>query len=191
MHHDLILVNELEQGVHVFDNRNPRAPVPLAFIAIPGNHDLLVREDATGTVLYADNYNNLVAVEISDPRNIHVLKRLENVFSAFYPQHEAEEGKGFLAGHREGRLKTETYRNCGEVAYGPPPSPTPPGPGGGASQGGSLARFAVLDKYLYTIDGDAIQSFRLEALAEPVLFNRVGVDFGIQTLFPYSSAEGR
>ncbi len=27
LHHDLILVNELEKGVHVFDNSNPRAPV--------------------------------------------------------------------------------------------------------------------------------------------------------------------
>ena len=121
LHHDLILVNELEQGVHVFDNSNPRAPVPLAFIAIPGNHDLLVREDATGTVLYADNYNNLVAIAISDPRNIRVLKRLKDVFSAFYPQYDAEAGKGFLVGYEEGELKTETFRNCGMVVNDPPP----------------------------------------------------------------------
>ena len=194
LHHDLILVSELELGVHVFDNRNPRAPVPLAFIAILGNHDLLVRESATGTVLYADNYNNLVAVEISDPRNIRVLKRLKDVFSAFYPQYEAEAGKGFLVGYEEGELKTETYRSCGEVVYGPPPpspgTPATPGTGGGASQGGSLARFAVLDDYLYTIDGDAVQTFRLDALEGPVRFNRVAVDFGIETLFPYSGEAG-
>ncbi len=198
LHHDLILVNELEGGVHVFDNSDPRAPVPVAFIAIPGNHDLLVREDATGTVLYADNYNDLVAIEVSDPRNVRVLKRLGDVFSAFYPQFDAEAGKGFLVGYEEGELKTETYRNCGMVVNDPPPAPVAPpatpdtgdGVSGGASQGGSLARFAVLSDYPYTIDGDAVQTFRLASLADPVRFNRLAVDFGIETLFPYRSEAG-
>ena len=194
LHHDLVLVGELGQGVHVFDNSDPRAPVPLAFIAIPGNHDLLVREDATGTVLYADNYNDLVAIEISNPRNIRVLKRLKDVFSAFYPQVDAEAGKGFLVGYEEGKLKTKTYRNCGDFVNGPPPPtvspPATPGTGGGASQGGSLARFAALNDFLYTIDGDAVQTFRLASLADPVRFNRVSVDFGIETLFPYSGEAG-
>lgn len=194
LHHNMLLVNEPEKGVHVFDNSNPRAPLPLAFIAIPGNHDLLVREDALSTVLYVDSYNDLVALETSNPREITVLKRLANVFSAFYPQDGAEEGKGFLVGHKEGELITEYYRTCGEVVHTPPPSPAPspgsPGGGGGVSQSGSLARFAVLNDYLYTIDGEAIQSFRLETLANPVLFNRVSVDFGIETLFPHSDETG-
>ncbi len=150
-------------------------------------------------MLYADNYNDLVALEISDPRNVRVLKRLKDVFSAFYPQYDAEAGKGFLVGYEAGELKTETYRNCGEFAYGPPPPtvspPATPGTGDGASgegasQGGSLARFAVLNDYLYTIDGDAVQTFRLPSLVDPVRFNRVGVDFGIETLFPYSGEAG-
>ena len=190
LHRNLIFINEPEQGVHVLDNTDPRAPVPLAFIAIPGNHDLLVREDANGPVLYADNYNDLVALDISDPRKLTVLERLPGVFSAFYPQDGAEPGKGFLVGYEEGKLITGSYRNCGGVVYdAPPPQPGTPGTGGdaagGVSQGGSLARFALLGDYLYTVDGDAIQSFRLES-ANPVLFNRTSVNFGIETLFPYT-----
>ena len=107
------------------------------------------------------------------------------MFSAFYPQDGAEPGKGFLVGYKEGKLITEPYQNCGMVYDAPPPQPGTGGDAGGVSQGGSLARFAVLGDYLYTVDGDAIQSFRLES-AHPVLFNRTSVDFGIETLFPYT-----
>ena len=190
LHHNLILINEPEQGVHILDNTDPRAPVPLSFIAVPGNHDLLVREDAGRTVLYADNYNDLVTLDISKPREITVLKRLKDVFGAFYPQYGAEPGEGFLVGYEEGKLITESYQNCGFVNGAPPPQPGTgggdSGNGGGVSQGGSLARFALLGDYLYTIDGDGIQSFRLETPADPVLFNRKNVDFGIETLFPYT-----
>lgn len=193
LHHNLIFVNEPEKGVHIFDNTDPRTPVPLSFVAVPGNHDLLVREDVGGTLLYADNYNDLVVLDIGNPREISVRKQLKDVFSAFYPQYDAEPGKGFLVGYEEGDLITESYRRCSGVVYdAPPPQPGTPnspstgGDAGGASQGGSLARFALLGDYLYTIDSDAIQSFRLETPADPVLFNRTNVAFGIETLFPYT-----
>ncbi len=185
LHHDLILISEVEEGVHVLDNSDPRNPVNLAFIAIPGNHDLLVREDETGTVLYADNYTDLVALDFSNPREVTLLKRLESAFENLYPQ---EDGR-ILVGYKEGKLR----RVCGVAAE---PAPAPPsdgggsGDGGGASQGGSLARFAALEDYLYTIDGDQIQSFHLETLDNPTFFNRVPVDFGIETLFPYPREAG-
>lgn len=184
LHHNLILINEVEKGVHVLDNSDPKNPVNLAFIAIPGNHDLLVREDETGTVLYADNYVDLVALDLaalsSGAEEITVLKRVKDVFVNLYP---VEEGK-LLAGYKEGRLR----RECGVVAE---PTPAPPGGGdAGGSQGGSLARFAALENYLYTIDGSEIQSFFLETLDNPVLFNRTSVDFGIETLFPYPREAG-
>ncbi len=185
LHHDLILINELNKGVHVLDNSDPRAPTKLAFVAIPGNHDLLVRQDETGTVLYADNYTDLIALDLSDPTAVTVLKRLENVFGSFYPEPVPAE-RGVLIGYEEGEIVTGRYRSCpgGAVA-----SPTP-APDSAPSQGGSLARFAALDDFLYTIDGDAVQSFRLKTLADPVLFNRVSVDFGIETLFPHARDEG-
>ncbi len=194
-HNDLLLVSEIEKGVHVFDNSNPSAPVALAFIAIPGNHDLLVREDAGILILYADNYNNLVTLNITDPRQATVITRLENVFSGLYPQDEADPEKGFLVGYEEGDLVTEHYQTCGGVVPDTPTSP-PPSPGSGGdtggsvSQGGSLARFAMLENFLYTVDSTAVQSFRLEAPDKPVLFNRVNVDFGIETLFATSRESG-
>ena len=85
LHDNLILINELNKGIHVIDNSDPRKPINLAFLSIPGNHDLLVQQNNTATVLYADNHTDLVAIDFQDANNIRVLKRLENVFSTFYP----------------------------------------------------------------------------------------------------------
>ena len=194
LHHTLILINEINKGIHVLDNSDPRKPVKLAFLSIPGNHDLLVRQDDTGTVLYADNHVDLVAINLNNPNEISVLKRLENVFGSFYPEPVGEQG--VLIGY-ETKEVTERYRRCPGVVYESPggvptpsPAPTPDAGPGAPSQGGSLARFASLENFLYTIDGDTIQSVRLDTLANPQLSHRVPVDFGIETLFPYMREEG-
>ncbi len=196
LHGTLILINEVNEGVHILDNSDPKNPVPLSFIAIPGNHDLLVREDETGRVLYADNYTDLVAIDLSDPQEVSVMKRVEDVFVDFYPQPVDEEisPEQFLTGYEEGREITETYRDCGGFVEDSPvaaPAPSPGNGGGeGASQGGSLARFAALENFLYAVNGDEIQSFRLESLDNPVVFNSTFVDFGIETLFVYGRESG-
>ncbi len=58
-----ILVNELNEGIHVIDNSNPRAPQNISFIAIPGNVDMAVRSN----VLYADAASDLVTLDFSNP----------------------------------------------------------------------------------------------------------------------------
>lgn len=71
-----LLINEVGSGIHVVDNRDPAKPVRLSFVSIPGNHELAVKD----SILYADNTLDLVALNIADPRNIRVVKRLENAF---------------------------------------------------------------------------------------------------------------
>ena len=72
----LIFINERFEGVHVFDNSNPRVPKPIAFIRIPGNIDLAMKNN----VLYADSYVDLVALDISDPKAVKVTGRLEDIY---------------------------------------------------------------------------------------------------------------
>ena len=79
---DYLFINEVGSGIHVVDNRNPENPVKLAFISIPGNHELSIKD----STLYADNVLDLVALNITDPRNVRVVKRIENAFEyAAYP----------------------------------------------------------------------------------------------------------
>jgi hypothetical protein len=72
-----LLINEIGRGIHVVDNRDPAKPVKLSFISIPGNRELAIKD----SILYADNALDLVALNIADPSNVRVVKRLENTFT--------------------------------------------------------------------------------------------------------------
>ena len=77
-----LLINEVGRGIHVLDNRDPAKPVKLSFISIPGNLELAVKD----SILYADNVLDLIALNIADPRNVRLVKRIENAFpSVDYP----------------------------------------------------------------------------------------------------------
>src|SRR5690349_19825 len=47
-----IFLNEVNEGIHVFDNTQPSSPKNIGFIPIPGNEDIA----AQGNVLFADSY---------------------------------------------------------------------------------------------------------------------------------------
>ncbi|MCC9166262.1 hypothetical protein [Pontibacter harenae] len=67
-----ILINEKYKGVHVIDNQDPKSPQNIAFIQVPGNIDFAVKQN----VLYVDNAVDLVAIDISNPQDIQVAKRI-------------------------------------------------------------------------------------------------------------------
>ena len=72
----LIFLNEFGKGIHVINNRNPYKPEIIAFLNIPGNVDIAIRDN----ILYADSYTDLVVIDISDPKNIKEIKRIKNIF---------------------------------------------------------------------------------------------------------------
>lgn len=90
-----LFINEVGNGIHVIDNRDPQNPVKLSFISIPGNHELSVKD----STLYADNVLDLVALNIADPRNIRLVKRIENAFE--YPAYPLATNVRFECADRE------------------------------------------------------------------------------------------
>ena len=56
-----ILINEKYEGVHIYENFDPRNPTKVGFIKVPGCIDMAVKDN----VLYVDNAVDLVAVDIS------------------------------------------------------------------------------------------------------------------------------
>lgn len=96
-----LLINDVGQGIHIVDNRDPANPVKLAFVAIPGARELAVKD----SILYVDNVVDLVALNIADPRNVRLVKRVENAFSstAYPPFHNVrfecpDPEKGLIVG---------------------------------------------------------------------------------------------
>jgi len=71
-----LLVNDLNRGIHVFDNADPKSPKNLGLILIPGNVDLATK----GSVLFVDSFIDFVAIDLERFPEIVVLKRMENIF---------------------------------------------------------------------------------------------------------------
>ena len=74
---DFVFLNSLNEGVHVIDNRDPENPVNLAFLVIPGNTELEIRDD----YLYADSYVDLVTLDLDNPSQIGEVARQEGIFA--------------------------------------------------------------------------------------------------------------
>ncbi|RMF01188.1 MAG: hypothetical protein D6772_05225 [Bacteroidetes bacterium] len=72
-----LFATERARGIHVFDNSDPTAPQPLAFLKIAGNSDLAIK----GNVLYANNVSDLVAIDIRTFDSIRVLDREVEAFA--------------------------------------------------------------------------------------------------------------
>lgn len=68
-----LLINEVKEGIHVYDNANPQAPASIGFITMVGNTDMAVKDN----VLYGDHMGNLVALTISDFNSITEMGRLD------------------------------------------------------------------------------------------------------------------
>jgi hypothetical protein len=103
-----VFVNELNKGIHVINNQNPASPQVVSFISVPGNVDIAVK----GNVLYADNAVDLVALDITNPADVKLLKRIENAFpNQTYPPHTgvnfecADPAKGVVVGWEKVQLE--------------------------------------------------------------------------------------
>ena len=71
-----LLINEKAKGIHVIETSKEEAPEYIAFLKIPGNHRIFVKEG----YLYADNFVDLIVIDISDETNFHIVHRAEDVF---------------------------------------------------------------------------------------------------------------
>jgi hypothetical protein len=103
-----VFVNELNKGIHIINNVNPSNPQVISFVSIPGNVDIAVK----GNVLYADNAVDLVALDITNPADVKLLKRIENAFpNQSFPPHTgvnfecADPAKGVVVGWEKVQLQ--------------------------------------------------------------------------------------
>jgi len=160
---DYMYINEYQKGIHVVDLSDPENPVKKAFIEIPGNVDISIRNE----VLYAESYVDLVLIDVSDPSAPAFIERIEDLFEYViplydwdYPLDEIDQDLGVITGF-------EIKKITREIDHNPYPWPiyydyslessfrgAPTSNGGGNSYGigGSMARFITYDDYLYTLE---------------------------------------
>lgn len=59
--------------------------------------------------------------------------------------------------------------------------------GNNTGLGGSLARYTIVGRYLYTVDANNLNVFDLDAANGPQLVNKQNIGFAIETIFPFKN----
>ncbi len=193
VYNNYIFVGDVDAGIHVIDNSNPEAPQAIKFIEIPGNEDISVKDN----FLYADSATDLVVFDISDINNVSIVERLEDVFNVYdfdipteaqaveYGKYDFEED--IIVGWTlttERRKKVDSRRI--DLALDDA-VPLNSGAESATGTGGSLARFQIVDNYLYAVGNYEMAIFNIQNLKEPLLANTQYAGWNIETMF---QAEG-
>jgi hypothetical protein len=105
---NLLFINEVNKGVHVFDNIDPKNPIKLKFIHIPGNIDVAVK----GNYLFADMGAGLVTIDITDIHNVAVTDIDNNYVSEI---NQVQPPQNTLDLLRNGKI----YFECADRSKGP------------------------------------------------------------------------
>ena len=178
---DHLFLNEPNEGIHVIDITFPEAPINKSFIPIPGNIDMAVRNG----ILYANNYLDLVSINIKNTSSIEYMGRAENVFAhqfyvdpvsdVFHAQIPYDTVVTYACGGRgldfANNRGFELSADASIV--------------GSTGVGGSMARFTIAKGNLYVVDDHNLQTFNLDDPIVPALGNSLGLGWGIETIFPY------
>ena len=184
-YNDLIFVNDKFKGVHVIDNSDPSSPQKISFIKIAGNVDISVKDN----FLYADSLMDLIVIDISDLNNMQIVNRLENVLqdnvvwpaeAEIFEFQEIDYENEILVGWEvvtERRRVEDVQVLLNDLAFAEAADAANTG------QGGSLARFKIVDSYLYAVDSHFINVFNITDLANPIVLDDVYAGFDIETIF--------
>lgn len=183
-----IFINEFQKGIHIIDNSDAKSPQNIGFIKIPGNVDIAIK----GQTLYADSYMDLLAINISNPNNTTIVKRIEDVFLHNYYAWENEDN--IIVSYEE-EIVEETV-NC-DSGISPQPfdntiTLSSSGneaflglPSGSVGLGGSMARFTISQDFLYAVGDNNMQLFDISTATNPQNTKEISLDWGIETIFPY------
>lgn len=184
---NFIFINEIDKGIHIINNSNPSHPEQVAFLNIPGNEDIAVK----GNILYADMYGNLLAIDITDPHNVHITSQISHFFM------EREFVNGFPSdGDRVivDWIQKDTTVAIDENPVVPPADclacmfaisdkasvPSVIG------QAGSMAKMVLLNDHLYAIsERHSVSIVSVANASSPHLENSFFAGFDLETIYPF------
>lgn len=200
-----IFINEALKGIHVIDNTNPASPVFVSFIEIPGNMDMAIKD----SILFADSFIDLVALDISDIHNIREVGRVDSIFPYTLPPLtepnqlpfvSVDANQGIVVGWETKVVEEEVTQQVrfpffegvnfaaadtranSKISYS----------GNGSTSmsvgiGGSMARFSICNNFLYTVDRNNLKAFDIDDLSNPLLVSDQSIGWNIETVFQYQN----
>ena len=183
------MVNDVNKGIHIIDNSNPDNPQKIACINIKANKDMEIK----GDYLYADSLMDLVVFDISDIHNIKEVSRLKDVFQSYITLPFIED---LIVDYGEQGINPgeiivnwnikEERRRLEEIEYirtGVFNDFAMAEANGSVGQGGSLARFKIVNDILYAVDSHNINIFKINNIESPEELGDIFAGFDIETIF--------
>ncbi|HMH24844.1 MAG TPA: hypothetical protein VK563_23880 [Puia sp.] len=195
-----IFLNDIDKGIHVYDNSNPAHPVQTAFLNIPGNEDIAIK----GNMLYADMYGDLLTLDISDLHHA----ALRSIQHMVFPMRTYLNGSMTIL---NGSLVDSSQVITGWISKDTTVASSDPGddrlvyfPGGimyaaaaysssaatgtGDATGvaGSMAKMVLINDYIYAItQTSSLGVISIKDAANPALSTTVPVGAGLETIYPF------
>lgn len=193
-----IFINEYMKGVHIVDISDPSTPTPISFINVPGNVDMAIKNN----ILYVDSYIDIVLIDISDPLAPAEINRLDSilnytlpVYDYDYPLAQVDNNEGVVTGWKIEDYKQEIFNNpypwgfyleYDKVSLLSSSRPIASGGGDSYGVGGSMARFATYDQYLYLLEqASLLKVIDISDINAPELIYDKYVGWGLETMFIY------
>ena len=189
-----IFINEVDKGIHVLDNTNPETPVAKAFINIPGNIDIAIKDN----LLYADSVMDLVVFDISDINNITKTFTLEDMFipiinydfpvGVWNVNYDAYDSNtqlivGWKSVIEKRKVDDQIDYHGHQLFNNGIATNTGASAESNVGTGGSLARFQIVNDYLYTVEDYEMKTFNISNLSQPFLENSFQAGWNIETMF--------
>jgi hypothetical protein len=190
-----IFVNDVNEGIHVIDNRFPASPSKIAFYEILGNVDIAIR----GNTLFADSYIDLIAIDISDILNPREIGRVQNAFpevlpiyedaSVPYAWEEIDRTKGVIVGWKKNTYTGEHYYHWRWIGFERFSADASLANGGNtAGVAGSMARFMLNNQYLYSVaQPHVLKTFDVSAPEDMQPTDSIYTWREMETLFKYKN----
>lgn len=191
VYEEFVFINDKDKGIHIIDNTIPTAPKKISFLKILGNTDIAVKDQ----MLFADSFTDLVVFDISNIRKIVEKNRLNNVFPYYYispkidndfPVHYNYQNSTAnnivvdwdIKQQKRKPINDDILYGNGGIKFN-----TVSSEGSVVGKGGSLARFMIVEDYLYAVDNYKINIFNIQNLAVPTKIKEQNVGWGIETIF--------
>ncbi|MCY7310762.1 MAG: hypothetical protein LH619_08285, partial [Chitinophagaceae bacterium] len=191
MYGNYIFLNEVDKGVHIIDNSNPASPVMKAFINIPGNLDIAVK----GNTMYADLYADMVVVDITNPLQASFVKHINKVFpDRQYTNGFVPDSNKIIVDWTKKDTTVDLNATCRRCMYdlralSSSQSGGTFSTGAAATVGiaGSMARFSIVNNYLYAVNNSNLISFNIATANNPVRTATQSVGWNIETIYPFNN----
>ncbi len=194
-----LLLGDPSKGIHVYNNSDKTNPTAISFINIPGNVDMAVRNGK----LYADSYFDLLVFDLFDANNILLVNRVESAFPQYNNQFGAwsSSSKDLVLINLEEVDVVEVSNNCttsnadmymeGDILFmdanSSKANTMTQALNSTTGVGGSMARFTIVNNYLYTVDDNLLHVFDISLPENPVDKATVDLGWGIETIFPFKN----